>query len=107
MAHVIQLALGAFISNLHVECPTKSWEAHERNLQFRATESIDIEDSQRLQKEGNSRITKVMAMRADLVKIIEKVHILGYFESSEADLHIAVNACCIHLANTWLPKQVH
>ena len=34
MAHVIQLALGAFMSSLGVKGCTKSWEAHERNQQF-------------------------------------------------------------------------
>ena len=31
MAHVLQLALGAFISSLGVKCHTKSWEAQEHN----------------------------------------------------------------------------
>jgi len=31
MAHVIQLALGAFMSSLGVKGRTKSWEAHERD----------------------------------------------------------------------------
>jgi len=34
MAHVIQLALGAFMSSLGVNGRTKSWEADERNQQF-------------------------------------------------------------------------
>jgi len=34
MAHVIQLALGAFMSSLGVKGRTKSWEAHERDQQF-------------------------------------------------------------------------
>jgi len=34
MAHIIQLAFGAFMSSLGVKCLTKSWEAHERNQQF-------------------------------------------------------------------------
>jgi len=42
MAHVIQLALGAFMSSLGVKGPTKSWEAHERDQQFGENESIDI-----------------------------------------------------------------
>jgi len=29
MVHVIQMALGAFMSSLGVKCRTKSWEAHE------------------------------------------------------------------------------
>jgi hypothetical protein len=75
MAHVIQLALGAFMSSFGVKCRTKSWEAHERDQQFGENESIDIGKSQGLQKEGNARINKVSAMRPGLAKIIEKVHI--------------------------------
>jgi len=72
MAHVIQLALGAFMSSLGVKGHTKSWEAHERNQQFGENESIDIGKSQRLRKEGNARINKVSAMRPGLPKIIDK-----------------------------------
>jgi len=75
MAHVIPLALGAFISSLGVKGRTKSWEAHERDQQFGENESIDIRKSQRLQNEGNARINKVSAMKPSLAKIIEKVHI--------------------------------
>jgi len=75
MAHVIQLALGAFLRSLSVKCRTKSWEAHERDQQFGENESIDIAKSQRLRKEGNARINKVSAMRPGLAKIIEKVRI--------------------------------
>jgi hypothetical protein len=75
MAHVIQLAFGAFMSNLGVNGHTKSWEAHERDHQFGENESIDIGKSQRLRKEGNARINKVSAMRPGLAKIIEKVRI--------------------------------
>jgi len=107
MAHVIQLALGAFMSSLGVKGRTKSWEAHERDQQFGENESIDIGKSQRLRKEGNARINKVSAMRPGLAKIIEKVRISWYFESPEADLHKAENACCINYANTWSPKRVH
>ena len=73
MAHVIQLALGAFLSSLGVNGRTKSWEAHERDQQFGENESIDTGKSQRLGKEGNARINKVSAMRPGLAKIIEKV----------------------------------
>jgi len=107
MAHVIQLALDAFMSSLGVKGRTKSWEAHERDQQFGENESIDIGKSQRLQKEGNARINKVSAMRPGIAKIIEKVRISWYFESPEADLHKAENACCINYANTWSPKRVH
>jgi len=75
MARVIQLALGAFMSSLGVKSRTKSWEAHERNQQFGENESIDIGKSQRLRKEGNSRINNVSAMKPSLAKIIEKVRI--------------------------------
>jgi hypothetical protein len=73
MAHVIQLALGAFMSSLGVKGRTKSWEAHERDQQFGENESMDIGKSQRLRKEGNARINKGSAMKPGLAKIIEKV----------------------------------
>jgi len=75
MAHVIQLALGAFMSSLGVKGRTKSWEAHECDQQFGEHESIDVGNSQRLRKEGNARINKVSARRPGLGKIIEKVRI--------------------------------
>jgi len=75
MAHVIQLALGAFMSSLSVKGRTKSWEAHEHAQQFGENESIDIGKSQRLRNEGNARINEVSAMRQGLAKIIEKVRI--------------------------------
>jgi hypothetical protein len=75
MAHVVQLALGAFMRSLGVKGRTKSWEAHERDQQCGENESIDIGNSQRLRKEGNARINKVSAMRPGLAKIIEKVRI--------------------------------
>jgi len=59
MVHVIQLALGAFMSSLGVKGRKKSWEAHQRDQQFGETESLDIGESQRLRKEGNARINKV------------------------------------------------
>jgi hypothetical protein len=63
------------MSSLGVKGRTKSWEAHERDQQFGKNESIDIGKSQRLRKEGNARINKVLAMRLGLAKIIEKVRI--------------------------------
>jgi len=104
MVHVIQLALGAFISSLGVTGCTKSLEAHELDQQFGENESIDIGKSERVRKQGNARIYIVSAMRPGLAKIIEKVCISQYFESPEADLHIAENACCIRYTNTWSPK---
>jgi hypothetical protein len=107
MAHVIQLALGAFMSSLGVNGRTKSWEAYERDQQFGENEGTDIGKSQRLRKEGNARINKVSAMRPDLAKIIEKVCISTYFESAETELHIAGTACCIDYAESWSSKHIH
>jgi len=107
MAHVIQLAVGAFMSSLSVKGRTKSWEAHERNQQFGENESIDIWKSQRLRKEGNARINKVSAMKPSVAKIIEKVRISWYFGSPEIDRHIAENVCSIDYAGTWSSKRVY
>jgi len=104
MAHVIQLALGAFMRGLGVNGRTKSWEAHERDQQFGENESIDIGKSQRFRKEGNTRIYTVWAMKPGLAKMIEQVRIPRYFESAETDLHVAENACCIHYTNTSSSK---
>ena len=54
MAHVIQLALGVFMTTLGVKSCTNSWETHEHDQQFGENESIDIGKSQRLRKEGNA-----------------------------------------------------
>ena len=48
MTHVLQLALGAFMSSLHVKSHTKSWDAHERDQQFEDSESIDVGESRTL-----------------------------------------------------------
>jgi hypothetical protein len=48
MLHVIQFALGAFMSSLGVKGRTKSWGAHQRTHQFGENESTDIGKSQRL-----------------------------------------------------------
>jgi len=107
MAHIIQLALGAFMSRLGVKGRTKSSQAHDRDHQFRENESPDNDKSQRLRKEVNARINKVSAMKPGLAKIIEKVCISRYFASPEIDLHIAENACCMDYADTWWSKQFH
>jgi hypothetical protein len=107
MAHVIQLALGAFTSSLGVKCHTKLWEAHEHDQQFGENESKEIWKSQRLRKEGNARINKVSATRPGLAKIIEKVRISRHCERPETDIHMAENACCIDYADTWSTKRVH
>jgi len=107
MAHIIQLDLGAFMSNLGVKGHPKYWEAHEHDQQFGENGSTAIGHSQRLQQEGNTRIKKVSAMRLGFTKIIQKVRISWHFESAETDPHIAVNACCIDYADNWSLKQVH
>jgi hypothetical protein len=48
MVHVIQLALGPFLSSLGVKDRTKSSEAHEHDQQFGDNESTNIGKSQRL-----------------------------------------------------------
>jgi hypothetical protein len=107
MAHVIQLALGVFLSTLGVTCCTKSWAAHERNQQFGENRSTDIGTSQRLRKQGNARIDKVSGMRPGLAKIIENVCISTCYDSADTDLYIADNACSNDYADTWSSKQVH
>jgi len=92
---------------LGVKGRTTSWDAHERDQQFRENESIDIGKSQRLRKEGNARINKVSAMKPGLAKIIEKVRISWYFGRPEIDLHIAEDASCIDYTDTWSSKRVH
>jgi len=106
MAHIIQLASGAFMSSLGVKGPTKSCEAQECNQQFGENESIDIGKSQGVRKEGNAQINTVSAVSSGLGTIIEKVFISRYFESAETDLHVAQNAYCIDYADAWLSKLV-
>jgi len=73
MALGIQLAIGVFMRSLGVNSHTVSWEAHQRDQQFGENEIRDSGKSQRLRKEGNARINKVLAMRPGLAKIIKKV----------------------------------
>ena len=87
MVHIIQWAIGAFMSSLGGKGHTKSWEAHDRDQQFGENESIHIRKSQRLRKEGNTRINMVSAMKPGLAKIIKKVRISWCFESLELDPH--------------------
>jgi len=54
MGHVIQLALGAFMSRLGGIGHIEFWESHECNQQSGEDESIDIGESQRLGREGNA-----------------------------------------------------
>jgi hypothetical protein len=85
---------------------TKPWEAHQHNLQFGENKTIDIGNSQRLRNEANARINNVSAMRQVIAKIIKKVLISRYSESSETDFHKAENACCIDNTGTWSSIRV-
>jgi len=76
MALVKPLAVGAFMGSFGGKCCTKSWEAHEHDQQFGEGANIDIAKSERLQKQGNARLNKVLAMRPGLPKIIEKFCLL-------------------------------
>jgi len=107
MVHVIQLALSVFLSNPGVPGRTMSWEAHERDQEFRENESTTTGKNQRLRNEGNAGINKVWAMRPGLAKIIEKVLISRHCERPQRNLHKADNACCVNYADTWLSKWVH
>ena len=66
MAHVIQPALGAFMSCLSAKGRTKCWEAHECDPHFGENESVDIGKRQQLRKQGNARINTVSAMKPGL-----------------------------------------
>jgi hypothetical protein len=79
VAHVTQLALGAFLSSLGVKGRTTSWEVPEPNQQFGENENIDIGRSLRLRKMGNATIIKMSAVKPGLANIIEKVLIFNTF----------------------------
>ena len=106
MAHVIELALDTSLNSFSANSCTQFWEAHERNQQSGENKSIDIGKSPRFRTQGNSQIDKLLAVRSDLAKIIEKIRISTYFESFKTDLHIVQNSCCINHSDTWLWKQV-
>jgi cytochrome c peroxidase len=91
MAHVIQLASCAFMSNLSVNGRTTCLESHECNQQFGENEPIKNGKSQRLQIDGNASINMASAMRAGVAKIMENVHTSRYFESTETALQTAEN----------------
>jgi len=95
MAHVKRLAYGEFMSSLRVKGRTKASEAHELDQQFGENGSIDIGKSQRLSKEGNTRINKVSAMKPGLSKINQKMHISSCCGSPEIHIQIAEITCCI------------
>jgi len=75
IVHIIPHTLGTSRIRLRVKCRTESWEAHEGDQLFGEIESTDIGKSQKLREEGNARLNKVLAMKPDLAKIIEKVRI--------------------------------
>jgi hypothetical protein len=71
--HVIQLALGPFVSRVGVRGHTKSCQAHEHNQRLGENDSTQIGNSERHCKELNARINNLTAIRAGLAKITEKV----------------------------------
>jgi len=89
-----------FTSHLGVNGHGKFWDALACDEQFEENNSTDIGRSQRLGKEGNARFHQVSALRPDLAKIIEIVHISSNFETPETDLHISANDYCIANADT-------
>jgi hypothetical protein len=66
MAHLIQLSLGAFMSSLGAKGRKKSWEAKEHDDQFGENEHSALTKSQKLQRSGNARISKVAAIKPGL-----------------------------------------
>jgi len=88
MAIVVHLVLTVFMSSLRVKGHTKSWKAHQCIQHFGENDSPDNSKIQRVQKDDNARINKVLAMRPGLAKILQKVSISRNIESSETDHHI-------------------
>jgi len=107
VVHVIELALGVFMSTLSVKGCTESSEAHARDQQFGRNGSRYIGNTRGLQREGNARINNVSAVRPGQAKRFETVRISRHFERHETHLHKAVNACCIDYADTWSSIRVH
>jgi hypothetical protein len=105
LMHVIQVALIVFMSSLGVTCHTKTWEAHKCDPAFGETHSTHIGKTQRRRKEGNARISNVSGIRPGLAKIIENASNSRYFDSTETDLHIAENACCIEYTDICSSNQ--
>jgi hypothetical protein len=99
-ANIILLAMGVFMNSLGVNGCTKSWEADKHDPQVGENESTDIGKSQRLPKQNNAIINKVLAMQLDLAKIIEIARIARHFERPETTNHIADNACGVDYADT-------
>jgi hypothetical protein len=75
MAHVIQVALGAYMSSIRVKGHRKSWEVLDGQQQFGENESTDIGKSRILPKEGKASINTVLAMQLGLALIFETVYI--------------------------------
>ena len=66
MAHVIQLALSAFMQSLGIKGQSKSWEEGVR-------ETLNEDSNGRKGKVGCTRVKKVQDMQVSFSKIIEKV----------------------------------
>jgi len=107
MVHLIELSFGAFMSCVRVTGRTMPCDAHVNNLQFGENASTDIGKSQRLQNEGDARISNVSGMRLGSEKIIERVCISRDCKWAETDIDTAENACCIDYVVSWSSKWVH
>jgi len=107
IVHIVQLALGVFMSSHTVKGCTKSWQSHERDQLFGENESTAVGKSQRLRREGNARINQVSTVRPGSANTFEKFRLSRHFGSPGTDLHKAKNACCVDYADTWSSKQVH
>ena len=92
---------GAFMSSLGVEGNTQFWEVHDYDQQFEENETTEIGKSQSLRRECNVRINEVSTRGSGIAKILKKVLISRYLDSSATDLHIAQNTCGIDYADTW------
>ena len=67
MAHVIQLALGAFMNSLGVKGRQKSWEDTERD------KMADDGGHGRKKRSGGARVERVALLECGFNKIVEKV----------------------------------
>jgi len=96
VAHVIQLALGAFMSSLGVSGCTKSWEAHERDQPFGENESAVDGKSQRLRREGNAGITSGIniSVWAEWLRQSRQRHPIGRLLRTRRQYH--TSRCILH-----------
>ena len=85
MLYVIQLYLVELMSNLGVKGRTKLWQANEHDKQFEENESAALAKSQKLQKAGNTSISKMVVMKIQLSEIFEEIVTVCYVHFNCAD----------------------